>query len=77
MSGNDLESRYRHALATICQVVGDLHTDEDVGQKTIDFLRKVCREAMPDHPIWVKRGKRAAKVKQGITPFLEGIDEIE
>jgi hypothetical protein len=77
MSGNDLEARYRHALATICQVVGGTHAHDEIPQKGADFIRKVCREAMPDHPIWVKRARQASKAKSGITPFLEGLDEIE
>lgn len=74
MSGNDLEARYRHALATVCQTIGTRTGALD--SKTLDFLRKVCREAMPDHPIWVRRAKEMVKEKKGITPFLEGLDEI-
>lgn len=76
MSGNDLEARYRHALMTVSQVVGDM-TGDQLPLKACDFLRKVCREAMPDHPVWLQRGKRVAKAKKGITPFMEGLDEIE
>jgi len=73
---NDLESRYAHALKTVCQVVGDMRDDE-LPLKACDFLRKVCREAMPDHPVWMARAKRVVKAKKGITPFLEELDEIE
>ncbi len=73
---SDLEARYRHALATVCDVVAKMQEDT-LSLKSCDFLRKVCREAMPDHPAWMQRAKRVSKAKKGITPFMEALDEVE